>query len=212
MRAVNLMPRDERKARLELGRLPLFAAAGGIVVVTAAAFFVASSASSSAEETRAEARAVEAAIAQLPKGPDTAVNAGTLVQERSNRVAALAAALDTRTAFDRVLVDLSRVLPKGAWLTQLEAASVAPSTPADAAAAAATGSAGGEVTIQGAAFSHETVAAVLGRLAVVPTLSNVRLTSTALVDPSADQEGKAKKRARTFISFTLAASIRSAGS
>jgi Tfp pilus assembly protein PilN len=211
MRAVNLMPRDERKARLEVGRLPLLAAAGGIVVVTAAAFFVASSASSQADETRAEVRAVEAAIAQLPKSPDAALSVGTLVQERSNRVAALAAALDTRTAFDRVLVDISRVLPRGAWLTQLEAASIVPSTPAEAAAAAGAGSASGEVTIKGAAFSHETVAAVLGRLAIVPTLANVRLTSTTLVAPAA-QDGEGPKRGRTYLSFTVAAAVRSAGS
>ena len=121
MRAVNLMPREERGSRLELGRLPLFAAAGGVVVVTAAAFLLASSASSGVDATRAEIQAVEAEIAKLPTAPDSEVSVGMIAAERSNRVAALAAALQSRTAFDRVLRDIALVLPGNAWLTQLEA-------------------------------------------------------------------------------------------
>jgi Tfp pilus assembly protein PilN len=207
MRAVNLMPRDERRERLEMGRLPLFAAVGGVVAVTAAAFFLASSASSSADETKAELQAVEAAIEQLPKDPDSEVSAGTLVQERSNRVAALAAALSSRTAFDRVLRDISLVFPENAWLTQLEASAPQVAAPVPAAALPPGTEGTSTVAIKGATFSHDAVATVLARLSVVPSLANVRLTSTALVEPQEDESSTAKP-ARPFITFDVSASVK----
>jgi Tfp pilus assembly protein PilN len=210
MRAVNLMPRDERRARLELGRLPLFAAAGGVVAVTAAAFLLSSSASSSADETKAELQAIEAAIDQLPAGQDTDVSSGVLVQERSSRVAALAAALSSRTAFDRVLRDISLVMPEDAWLTQLQASAPLVSAPVPG-AVVPPGTTGGtsSVTIKGATFTHDSVATVLARLSVVPTLTDVRLTSTALVDPRATQEeGSTKKPGKPFVTFDVSATVK----
>lgn len=216
MRAVNLMPRDERGARLESGRLPLLVAAGGVVAVTAAAFFVASSASGSASDTKAELQDVEAAIALVPKGFGGAgVNAGTFAQERSDRVAALAAALTSRTAFDHVLRDIALVLPGDAWLTKLEAsAPVAPVELAGAVPTPQTGVATG-VTIEGATFSHDSVATLLARLAVVPSLTHVRLTSTALVEPlvaeASDGATTSGSRGRPFVTFVVSAAVRTGG-
>jgi Tfp pilus assembly protein PilN len=219
MRAVNLMPRDERGARLEMGRLPLIAAAGGIVLVTAASFFLASSASGSATDSKAELRAIEAAIAQVPKDPGGAVDAGTLTQERSNRVAALSAALTSRTAFDRVLREISLVLPANAWLTQLEATAPAPAVPLPGAVPTPQTGATAGVTIQGATYSHDSVATVLARLSVVPSLTNVRLTSTALVEPQAEDTSISgettsttqSKRGKRFVTFVVSASVRAVG-
>jgi Tfp pilus assembly protein PilN len=216
MRAVNLMPRDERRPRLETGRLPLVVAAGGVVVVTAAAFFLASSASSSASETKVELQAVETAIALAPKASGPTVNAGTFVQERSDRVAALAAALKSRTAFDRVLREISLVLPGNAWLTQLEASAPATAVPVPGAVPTPQTGVTRGVTIQGATYSHESVATVLARLSLVPSLSNVQLTSTALVEPQAEEASgpgqpaapTPRKRAKTFVTFVVAASVR----
>lgn len=219
MRAVNLMPRDERGARLETGRLPLIAAAGGVVLVTAASFLLASSASGSASDSKAELQAIEAAIARVPKGPGTAVNAGALARERSDRVAALSAALTSRTAFDRVLREISLVLPKNAWLTQLEATAPAPAVPLAGAVPIPQTAATTGVTIQGATYSHDAVATVLARLAVVPSLTDVRLTSTALVEPQVEESStpgkksgkKARKRGKRFVTFVVSASVRTAG-
>ncbi len=130
MRAVNLMPRDERRARLELGRLPLLGAVGGVIVVTAGAFLLASSASSTSDDLKAELQSVEVAINRLPEAPGSSVSSGELVQERSNRVAALSAALASRTAYDRILREISLVLPGDVWLTTLEASSAAAALPA----------------------------------------------------------------------------------
>jgi hypothetical protein len=219
VRAVNLMPRDERGARLELGRLPLIAAAGGVVLVTAASFLLASSASGSASDSKAELQAIEAAIARVPKGPGAAVNAGELVQERSNRVAALSAALTSRTAFDRVLREISLVLPADAWLTQLQASAPAPAVPLPGAVPTPQTGATKDVTIQGATYSHDSVATVLARLAVVPSLTDVRLTSAALVEPQVEEastpsgSGPAMprasgKRGKRFVTFVVSASVR----
>jgi Tfp pilus assembly protein PilN len=218
VRAVNLMPRDERRAGLDLGRLPLLGAVGGVVVVTAAAFFLASSASSQADAHKAELQAVEASIALLPKGEGAAVSVGALVDERSNRVAALSAALTSRTAFDRVLRDISLVLPANAWLTNLEAAAPTDAVPLPGAVPPVQGAVATGVTIQGATYSHDTVAIVLARLAVVPSLTGVRLTSSSLVDPAAAEEppaaGDTKKRTkkpRPFVTFVVSASVRGEG-
>ena len=185
MRAVNLLPRDEQRARLEGARTPFLAAAGGVVVVTAAFMFLSLSASGTAEEHQTELAAVEAQIANLPAAPDSAVSQGMLIRERSDRVTALSAALTGRVAFDRFLRELSFVFPEDAWLTQLEATAPAPATPEAEGAApppqqVPTEAAG--VTIQGATYTHDQVAVVLARLALVPSLENVQLTSTSRVD------------------------------
>ena len=227
MRAVNLMPRDERRTRLATGRLPLFAAAGGIVVVTAAAFFLASGASSTATEVRGEVAAVETAIATLPRPAETAVSQGAIAQERSDRTTALSAALATRTSLDRLLREVSYVLPRNAWLTKLEAtAPVAEALPEGAAPPPqATATAAG-VTIEGATYSHESVSAVLARLSLAPSLSGVRLTSTALVEPQPEEtsvetpkgkkgkKGKKKvaKKPKSFVTFVVSASVSTGGS
>jgi Tfp pilus assembly protein PilN len=220
MRAVNLMPRDERGARLESGRLPLIAAAGGVVAVTAIAFLLASSASGSASETKTELQAVEAAIALVPRSSGSgapAANAGMFAQERSDRVAALAVALQGRTAFDRVLREISLVMPRDVWLTQLEAKAPAPAVPLPGAAPTPQTGAAKGVTIQGATYSHDSVASLLARLAVVPSLQDVQLTSTALVEPQAESSSSEpgsptpRKRGKSFVTFVVAASVRTGG-
>ncbi len=118
MRAVNLLPRDEQRERLQGARTPLIIAAGGVVAVTAFAMLLASSATGSANDRRGELEALEAAIVELPKAQDTAVSQGSLVRERTDRAAALSAALSTRVPFDRLLREISYVLPEDTWLTQ----------------------------------------------------------------------------------------------
>jgi hypothetical protein len=73
------------------------------------------------------------------------------------------------------------------------------------------------VTIQGATYSHQSVARVLARLAALPTLSDVRLTASARIEPAApaaDAEGKTKKvkKQKPVVTFTITASVRSGGS
>lgn len=220
MRAVNLLPRDERRGRLEAGRLPLMLAGGGVVVVTAASMLLAFSASGAATDGAAELAAVEDAIARLPVAPDSAVSQGMLARERSDRVAALAAALASRVSFDQVLHEISFVFPEEAWLTQLEAVapvSEAPVVPGATPPPPTTAPVAG-VTIQGAAFNHDSVALVLSRLSAVPSLENVRLSATALVEPHADAAESSSPDApsatpgKAFVTFVVTASLRTEAS
>jgi Tfp pilus assembly protein PilN len=219
MRAVNLLPVDERRrTRLEGVRTPLLVVAGGVAAVTTGAVFLAMSAAGTADERRAELAAVEATIARLPEAPDPAVSQGILLAERSDRIRALAAALETRISFDRVLREISLVLPEDAWLTGLTATAPVNIAPAGTSEVplppvATTGPEG--ITIQGATYSHDSVARVLSRLSVVPSLENVRLTTSARVVPQPseasgdDARPAATNSRRPVVTFAISASFRS---
>jgi Tfp pilus assembly protein PilN len=221
MRAVNLLPRDEHRARLEGKRTPVLVAAGGIGVVTVAAVLLGLSASGSAGDKRAELKSVNAAIARLPKAQEPTVSNGTIAQERTDRIAALSAALSTRIPFDRLFRQIATVLPEDAWLTGLKATaptSLSPAAGTSGSAPALTSTAQDDVTIAGATYSQDSVVRVLSRLAIVPALQDVRLTSSALVEPQSSASetpgspGPAKKSGRKVVTFTINASLRTGAS
>jgi Tfp pilus assembly protein PilN len=89
-------------------------------------------------------------------------------------LSAVSSSLSQRIAWDRVLREVSLVIPSD--VTLLSLTMTAP-TAASAAATPGTPTAQGFV-IQGTAFSYDSVARLLSRLALVPDLSNVTLTST----------------------------------
>ncbi|MGH3066289.1 MAG: PilN domain-containing protein [Gaiellaceae bacterium] len=220
MRAVNLLPRDAERTSSGAGRIPAFVAAGGVAAVTVAAVMLSLSASGTAGERKAELAALEQAIALVsPGGGSPVVSQAGLVQERTDRVSALAAALTTRVPFDRLLVELAFVLPEDAWLTGIVAAvpvstESAPVPPGGTRPVQTTTAQG--VTIQGATYSHESVARVLARLSVIPSLEDVRLTASARVEPqvaSGSAAGttttsKKKKKQKVVVTFSIAATLR----
>lgn len=212
MRAVNLLPRDLERQRGDGGRAPLFLAGGGVAAVTAAAVVLFMSASGTVSDQRSQLDSVEAGIALISDQGQPAVAAGTIAQERTDRVVALTAALSTRVPVDRLLRELAFVLPEDAWLTGLTAS--APAAPDGPPGATAPASAVPGVTIQGATYSHQSVARVLARFAALPTLSDIRLTASARVDPVA-AEGEAaetvKKKPRPVVTFTITANVRPGG-
>lgn len=222
MRAVNLLPRDEAARRSGGSRLPLLVAAGGAAAATVAGVMLSMSAGSEADALRGEVAALEEAIALVPKSPTPAVAPAALQLERTNRLAAFSAAVSSRLPFDRLLREMSLVLPDDAWLTGITAtapsASPAPGTVAPATAAPGTAVVERGVTIQGVTYSHESVARVLGRLAAMPTLSNVQLTGTARIEPESatGKSGEAVKpkqpvRRKPLVTFTILASVQSGG-
>jgi Tfp pilus assembly protein PilN len=218
MRAVNLLPRDLERQRGEGGKAPLFIAAGGMAAVTAAAAVLFLSASGSISDQQSRLDSLETSIAKVPNASgQPAVAPSAIAQERADRVAALSAALTTQVPLDRLLRALAYVLPEDAWLTGMTAtapttaATGAPPSGAPAAAPATTQG----VTIQGATYSNLSVARVLGRLATIPSLENVRLTATAEVEPTtAQSDGKSttKKKHKTVVTFTIDANISGSGS
>jgi Tfp pilus assembly protein PilN len=82
----------------------------------------------------------------------------------------------SRVHWDSVLGDLGRVLPTGVSLTTLTAA--APVAAAAAVPGAAPTTTGSTFTTSGTTSSHDHVALILDRLALLPWLSNVTLLST----------------------------------
>jgi Tfp pilus assembly protein PilN len=102
------------------------------------------------------------------------------------RMAAAGSASEKRVAWEALLSDVSRVLPKQVYLQSLSAQSPtplapgvvapAPTTPS-AAPTPAPGASGFSVT--GVASSHVTVSVILDRLASLPWLTNVTLVSSA---------------------------------
>ena len=217
MRAVNLLPRDVERTRSEAARAPLFAAGGGFAAVTAAAAVMFMSASSTASDQRSQLDSLEASISRVPAANQPAVASGAIAQERTDRVAALSAALTARVPLDRLLREISFVLPEDAWLTGLTAAAptdTGAASPTGAPAAASTAAQG--VTIQGATYSHRSVARVLARLSAIPSLDQVRLTASARVEPSTDQTAgsnttpakKQTKKQKTVVTFSIGANLR----
>ena len=195
MRAVNLLPRDEPKKSFESTRGVVVGAAGGAALVTALLVSMIMSAGGAADAKHAELDGLRAEIAAIPAVDvkDTGTE-DALAAEKGARVGALSAALTSRIAWDRVLRQVSLVLPEDVWLTNLAAS--APTT----APGAATGDASG-FTLTGSTYSQNGVARFLSRLAVLPDLENVRLQSSQ----------SAVVAQRELVQFTILADVRGPG-
>jgi Tfp pilus assembly protein PilN len=181
VRAVNLLPRDDRSKRTPAENAPILVGLGlGLVVAIALSvmFLGASSSVTDKRNALGQARQSLAVLPPLPKA-QTAVEAG-LAGEQKARVAAVTSALSRRVAWDRVLREFATVLPDDVWLTSISAK--APASPASAAppAVVAPGTAPTGFTINGYTYSQDGVARLLSRLAVLPDLHNVQLQTSSL--------------------------------
>jgi Tfp pilus assembly protein PilN len=116
--------------------------------------------------------------------------------ERQQRVAALSSALSARIAWDRVLREVSLVLPEDVWLTQLTGITPEPGS---------TGPNAG-FHIVGFTYSQAAVARLLARLTVIPELEGVALNSASLSDPDKTQQ------VRPVVSFDIGANLRTSTS
>jgi Tfp pilus assembly protein PilN len=192
MRAVNLLPKDDRRGRKRETNPVAIGSVASVVAVTAilAAWFLVASAGVANKQKRLDAAQAELDATPLP--PTTSASASALEQEKAQRITALSDALAKRLAWDRVLRELSLVLPEDVWLTTLSAK--APAGPATA-----TPTAG--FTITGKTYSHDGVARLLARLAVVPHLSNVQLQHSSL----------ATGETRRIVEFSIQASVKAPG-
>jgi Tfp pilus assembly protein PilN len=194
MRAVNLLPRDEAKRSFAAKRGVVFGGVGGAALATVVLGSMMMSAGGAANSKQEELDGLRAQIAAIPTVPviDTS-REDALAAEKGARVGALSAALAGRVAWDRVLRQVSLVLPEDVWLTNLSAA--AP----DATEAVAAGSG---FTLTGATYSQNGVARFLSRLAVIPDLANVRLQSSQ----------SQLLNERELVQFTILADVRAPGS
>jgi Tfp pilus assembly protein PilN len=181
VRAVNLLPRDERTKRTTAEQAPVYVGLGLLLVVSvvlSVLFLGASASVKDKQNALGDAKAQLATLPPLPKA-QTATEAG-LAGEQKARVAAVTSALSRRVSWDRVLREFATVLPSDVWLTSLSAH--APSSPASAAPAApvAPGTAPDGFVINGYTYSQDGVARLLSRLNVLPDLTNVQLQTSSL--------------------------------
>ena len=194
MRAVNLLPRDEKRHRRQPGAVLLTGVLGGVLVtaVLAGLFLMTSS---KVSDRQANLDALRAELAAIPPAPETpAVNAG-LETEKSQRVTLLGKALGSRVAWDRILREISLVLPEDIWLESLTANAPDPNfTPSPGKTEAPQGA----FSITGFSYSHDGVARLLARLSVLPQLERPALGSS-VIDAS---------KGRDLVKFTITASLK----
>ena len=182
MRAFNLLPKDDARdagRRPGVAQLALGVATLLVILGLGSAFLLLSS-DVSAKEVEANSLREQLAALNQPQQEPAGVDPADqqLVDEQKSRTGALAAAIATRVAWDRLLREVSLVLPDDVWLDQLTAQS-----PAASAAAAAipgtTPATSSAFTLTGYAYEQDDVAELLARLSVVPELSQVALVSSA---------------------------------
>jgi type IV pilus assembly PilN-like protein len=194
VRAVNLLPRDDPRGGPRQHDPVMIGGVAAVVAVTAiiAALFLASSAGVADKQKRFDAAQSE--LDSTPVPPPAPEGNSALAQDKGQRIAALSAALSKRLAWDRVFRELSLVLPEDVWLSTLSAK--AP----DAAAAPGAPSAG--FTINGQTYSHDGVARLLARLALVPHLTGVQLQHSARA---------VSESGRPVVEFSIVASVKAPG-
>jgi Tfp pilus assembly protein PilN len=203
MRAVNLLPKDDAQRGRRQQNLPALISTALIVLVTGLVGVLYFSAKSTSTTRQLELEDAQAELALLPTPSELASQTAgqrKLASERQARISALSAALGHRVAWDRVLREISLVLPDDVWLTQLTALSPTPPTAA-AAPATAPGAVPQGFTMAGYTYSHDAVARLITRLSVIPDLQNVWL----------ERSLRTKLVGRHVITFTIRANVRAPG-
>jgi Tfp pilus assembly protein PilN len=210
MRAVNLLPKDS--ARRAGPPVPTAVAAtviGGLVLVSLMISVLLLSAHGKVKSRELELAQKQAELAAIPVPAQSRLQQqDALVADKSARVAALNAALSKRIAWDRVLREFALVLPDDVWLLSLSAtapssAAATPVAGASSTSSSSTPALGGQLgfSIEGYTYSHDAVARLLTRLAIVPDLQQVQLISSQ----------QAKLGNRTIIHFKISANVRAPG-
>jgi Tfp pilus assembly protein PilN len=155
-------------------------------------------------ERQATRDALRSELASLPAPLQQPQANPQLALLRDQRIAALGTALQSRLAWDRILREISAVLPGDVWLTTLSATGSTPqpapttTTSGSAATAPVAPPTAGPLTFAGFTYSQPGVARLLSRLAVVPALQDVQLVSSTRTAYSG----------RFVFSFSIKANVR----
>lgn len=192
MRAVNLLPKDAGVSPRRRSAAPILLAATAPLLVGSLVFVGWSVEHRAVAQKRSDLGVVQALTAQTKPSSAAAVQINALlVTEGLARRSALNSALLDQPNWYSTLRDLARVLPSNVWLTQLNAASPTPANPST------TSSAASSFSIQGYTYSQQSVAHLLERLQLLPTLTNVMLGSS-----TAAQSGT-----KTLVQFQVTATV-----
>jgi Tfp pilus assembly protein PilN len=211
MRAINLLPRDEKRGTGPSIPTPVaITILGGLIAVTALVSVLLVSAHGTVKSRELELAQKNAELAAIPVPAQKQLQQqDALVTDQQARVAALNGALSKRIAWDRVLREFALVLPDDVWLLSMSAkapsfATAVPTSPSSGSSSSTSSPAlGGTLgfNIEGYTYSHDAVARLLSRLSVVPDLDQVQLVTSE----------RAKLGSRTVIHFRIAANVRAPG-
>jgi Tfp pilus assembly protein PilN len=179
---------------------------GGLVLVSLMISVLLLSAHGKVKSRQLELAQKQAELAAIPVPAQSRLQQqDALVADKAARVTALNSALSKRIAWDRLLREFALVLPDDVWLQSLsaQAPSLATATAASTTSSTSTPTLGGQLgfSIEGYTYSHDAVARLLTRLAVVPDLQQVQLVSSE----------QAELGNRTIIHFKILANVRAPG-
>jgi Tfp pilus assembly protein PilN len=212
VRAVNLLPGGEANQGRKVPPLPVLVGCIGTVLVTVVIAVLFLSASAGVAKKQHALDRIQAEYAAMPAPAAASPVAAQLPQQRQTRITALAAALGERVAWDRLLREVSQVVPSDVWLLTLNALAPAANSASTAAAGAAAPLPQGFV-ITGCTYSQASVARFLARLSVVPDLDSMTLGKSASSDAAAAGGGAAGGGSCPggMFTFTLQGNVHSAG-
>jgi Tfp pilus assembly protein PilN len=178
VKAVNLIPSDQRRARAtgeRKGGSYVVLGVLAVLLVMAVAYVLTANGvndkTSKATEAKQEADALEAQAAQLETFTDFA-------SIKEQRLGAVVAAAKTRFDWERLMRELSRVMPAGSWLQTTQASVLGDpaqsASPADPAAAPS----GPSATFVGCTPKQSEVAKILVRLRSLHRVVDVELNES----------------------------------
>jgi Tfp pilus assembly protein PilN len=183
VRAINLLPKDDARRGPQKRQWVVLVPVVLAVLLTAVFSAMFLSASGKVKDKQSQLAQLQDELHAIPTpNADKVKTQSALAADKQARVTALSAALSRRVAWDRVFRELSLVLPNDVWLATISAKAPVPSSTAIAPPATAAGAttAATEFTIDGFTYSHDAVARLLTRLAVIPDLVNVQLQQSTL--------------------------------
>ena len=182
MRPVNLLPESQRRRRpadadgkssyIVLGVLGALVLMVGMYVVTANQ---ATSRSNDAAEASAEADRLEAKVASLGAF-------GSFAQVKETRIASIRQLATQRFDWERLMLELARVLPSDGWLQTAEASVAGETDGATTTTTTTAVAAGPTATLTGCVPRQPYVAELLLRLRRMHRVEDVTLTESALED------------------------------
>jgi Tfp pilus assembly protein PilN len=179
MRAVNLLPAQITERTGLMKALP-FVGAGAVPVLALTLLVIGYSGAHSVVSAKtAQLTVLRAQVAKrTPVAVTPSPSTAGLVAQRTQRRAALDGVLANDIAWDKTLREIARILPANVWLGALTVTSPTPADSATPTTAATPPSATG-FTISGFALDAADVGVLITRLQLLPTLSNLSLTSTS---------------------------------
>ncbi len=202
-RAINLLPREEAKARRQGPSLQQVAVAVIGLVMLGMLSFVFVLQRARVQDREAEVQRLQADIAEIatPDGAEAPDSTAEVAGELITRAGTLSIVLDGRIVWDRLLRQLSLVLPPDVWFDGITSSVSTSSSTTDATSSTTDAARTSLLTIKGYARTQQGVAELLGRLEVVPEFELVQLQSGELVDLGEEK----------VVQFTVTATLKPEG-